>query len=249
MTLLKVSHLCKTYSVGGAAAAALTDVSFSLEAGARLGIVGESGSGKTTLSRILALLEQPDSGTVLLNGSPLHALSVRGRRDFYRSVQLIFQNPALYFQPRWTVLRSLCQAARNFGVEDPRGRISALARRVGLEPALLERYPHTLSGGECQRAAIIRALLPGPRLLICDEATSALDVTTGAQLLTLLQTLSREEGLALLIISHDLSVVQRLCSRTLVLQRGRIVEQGPTEQLLRAPAADYTRLLVEAAGL
>ena len=249
MTLLEVSHLCKTYSVGGAATAALTDVSFSLEPGARLGIVGESGSGKTTLSRILALLEQPDSGAVLLNGSPLPALSGRGRRDFYRAVQLIFQNPALYFQPRWTVLRSLRQVARNFGIENPSSRISILARRVGLGPELLERYPHALSGGECQRAAIIRALLPGPQLLICDEATSALDVTTGGQLLSLLEDLSREEGLALLIISHDLAVVRRLCSHTLVLQRGRIVEQGPTEQLLRAPAADYTKLLVEAAGL
>ena len=251
MSLLSAEHLDKTYYLGKSCIHALSDVSFSLQKGESLGIVGESGSGKTTLSRILTLLERPDSGHVLLNGTNIERAEGKARQAVYRSVQLIFQNPALSFQPRWTVWKSLQQAARNFGIpgaEIP-VRIRSLAQGAGLKEALLDHYPHALSGGECQRAALIRALLPGPEVLICDEATSALDAATGGQILSLLEQVSGEQHIALLVISHDLAVVDRLCSRTIVLQEGRTVEEGPTRQLMRSPEHAYTKLLLSSAGL
>lgn len=249
MTQLEVRNLCKTYDLPGGPLQAVQPLSFTLEPGARLGIVGESGSGKSTLARMIAQLETPSGGEILLDGIPLRPRRYRDRRAIYQKIQLIFQNPQTSFDPRQTLRTGLREAAINWGA--PRGaadeKIAALLAQVGLDPVLLARYPHEVSGGQCQRAAIARALLASPSLLLCDEVTSALDVSVGGQILDLLDALCQDGGPSLLFISHDLAAVQRLCPRAIVMQGGRVVEEGPVAQLLDAPRDAYTRQLVDAA--
>lgn len=250
MKLLEVAGLSKTYVRGKYTVPAVRNVSLFVEPCERLGIIGESGSGKSTLSRMIALLEPPDSGSICLMGEEIASRRGAARREIYRRVQLVFQNPGSSFDPRQKIGAALAETARNFGAARPAAakRAGELLERVGLGGEYMLRYPHELSGGECQRAALARALLPRPKLLICDEVTSALDAAVGEQILELLDELSRENDMALLMISHDLSVVRRMCGRSAVMYRGEIVETGETGRLLTAPGAPYTKLLAESAG-
>lgn len=248
--LLQVEHLTKNFPVGGTGGLdAVRDVSFELRQGEALGIVGGSGSGKSTLARLVTRLISPTAGRILLDGREITRLRGRALRQVYRSVQMVFQSPADSFDPRQTLLSGVAEPLRNAGLSRraANARAQALLTQCGLEAGLSLRLPRQVSGGQCQRAAIARALAIGPRLLVCDEATSALDVTVQQQILSLLGSLQRECGLSFLLISHDLALVQQFCSRVLVLQQGQVVEQGPVDRVLASPRHPYTRALIQAA--
>ncbi|MDD6106856.1 MAG: ATP-binding cassette domain-containing protein [Clostridiales bacterium] len=241
--LLEVRHATKEYKRGSRCVRALDDVSFTLQPGEILGIVGESGSGKSTLLRQIACLEHLDSGELLLDGRDVtHAAP----RDVCRRVQLVFQDAAASFDPRRTVRQSLYEPLRLLGGEpDPAARVTELLRQVGVPEELADRRPAQLSGGQCQRMAIARALAARPAALLCDEVTSALDVSAQAQIVRLLASLRAGLGLAIVFVSHDLALVSSLCDRAMVLQGGRCVEQGAANALITNPQEPYTRRLRE----
>lgn len=246
--LLEAQDLCRSFYKGRKLFTAVDGVSLTMAPGEALGIVGESGSGKTTLVKMLTGLLKPDRGTILLEGRDVTAPRGETARFLRKRVQLVFQMPQESFDPRQTLGRGILEAMINYGVprSEAAGRLPGLLERCGLDAAYANRYPHQASGGQCQRAAIARALAVEPRLLICDEATSALDVTVQAQVMDLLDSL-RREGMAVLFISHDLALVQEFCNRVLVLHHGRVEEEGPTEQVIGNPRSDYTRRLLDAA--
>jgi len=242
----------RTFGRGDAAVPALRGVSLSVERGSRLGVVGESGSGKTTLMRLLAALDRPTSGTVEFRGRPL-GRRPRDLADLRSSVQLVFQDPRSSLDPRMRVgtsitepLRSPLLRGRPDVPSDVPARLAEVMRDVGLAADLAERYPHELSGGQRQRVAIARALAPRPDVLIADEPVSALDVSVRAQVLNLLLRLVEHEGLTLVFVSHDLSVVRHVCDRVVVMSQGRIVERGSIAQVYDHPGHAYTRELLAA---
>lgn len=224
------------------------DVSLTLQRGRTLGIVGESGAGKTTLARLLLGLETPDAGSVQLAGEPWNPLPERARRGRRRRIQLVPQNPAAAFDPRWSIGRGLREALAVAGVRD-RERVGELLRLVELDPALAARRPRELSGGQRQRAALARALATGADILILDEPLSALDVAVQRKMLALLERLQDELGLAIALISHDLAVVRRLADEVLVLRDGRAVEHGSVRSVLEDPQHPFTRELIAASTL
>ncbi len=255
--LLQVTALTKRYPLPRphplAAATTLTaldDVSFTLEAGRTLGIVGESGSGKSTLARLVMALEAPSSGSVVFEGCDLHQLSRDELRQTRRHFQMVFQDPYSSLDPRMTVARTVgepLEQLEHLPGAGRRERAAAMLDAVGLNAATdLDKYPHEFSGGQRQRIAIARALVTQPKLIVADEPVSALDVSVQAQVLNLMQDLQERFGLAYLFISHDLAVVDLVCDELIVLQHGRIVERGATDEVLNAPQAPYTRRLIEA---
>ena len=237
MSVLEIQGLSKRYG----AVQAVKDISFTMERGDILGIVGESGCGKTTLLRLISGLESSDSGQVLLHGRPL---TVKRSRDDYRAMQMIFQDAAGSFHPRRRIADTIQDSVRSLLGRDSRADIPALCAMVGLAPELARRYPRDLSGGQCQRFAIARAMAAGPELLLCDEVTSALDTATQARILELIRTLCRENRMAAVFVSHDLAVVGSLCGRVLVMKDGHMVEEGSTAQIIQAPKEAYTQRLI-----
>ena len=225
---------------------AVDGVSFRLPAGPYgLALVGESGSGKTTIARALMRLVSATSGAIRLDGSEVVGSS-RALRAYRRDVQIVFQDPTTSLDPRAKIGSTIAEPLRAHGIV-PRSevddRTASLLAEVGLDPEMAVRYPHQLSGGQRQRVAIARALSVEPKVLVLDEPTSALDVTVQARILELIAKLRRERGLAYVLISHNLAVVEQLCEETAVLYLGRIVEHGPTEQILARPAHPYTLAL------
>ena len=254
--LLQVRHLSKSYATHGGMftrhagdVAAVSDVSFELNAGETFGLVGESGSGKTTLARLLVRIADPAAGTITFNGADWLSLEGRRLRAARRHVQVIFQNPYASLSPRMKIGEAIAEPMRVHGLA--RGRAAKekaidLLRRVGLEAEHYDRYPHAFSGGQRQRICIARALAVQPRLLVCDECVSSLDVAVQAQVLDLLRQLKREEGLTILFISHDLAVVRSMSDRIAVMHEGKIVESGDAEAVFRSPKNPYTRQLLAA---
>ncbi|PTM41294.1 peptide/nickel transport system ATP-binding protein [Bosea sp. 124] len=247
--LLEVQNLVKRYDRG---VVAVNDVSFSIRAGESLGLVGESGSGKSTISRLVCRLIDASEGEILFDGQ---AIGTQAARDFHRSalrkdIQIVFQDPTDSLNPRFNAFDCIAHPLRRLlGMKDGASlsaRVSECAERAGLPSALLERFPHQLSGGQKARVGIARAIACRPRLLILDEPTAALDVSVQAVILQLLDRLRREDDLALLFVSHDLNVVRMMCERTVVMQNGRIVEQGESLALFSQPQTDYARTLLEA---
>jgi len=228
---------------------ALNGVSFTIQAGRSLGIVGESGSGKSTLARIVMALDQPTSGQVRMLGRDLHALPREELRSARRDFQMVFQDPYGSLDPRQPVERIVAEplsAQGGMARDEQHQRASEALQAVGLRASDLRKYPHEFSGGQRQRIAIARALITRPRLIVADEPVSALDVSVQAQVLNLMLDLQAEFGITYMLISHDLAVVHHLCDDVAVLWQGRIVEQGPPEQLFTAAQHPYTRTLLAA---
>jgi len=228
--------------------AAVDNVSLEVRTGECLGIVGESGSGKSTLARCLARLVDPDAGTVRFNDSDITTRSGRRLRNFRSSVQVIFQDPSASLDPRWRIGRQLAEPMKVHALWGRPGfdqaRVIELIESVGLNEVDLTRYPREFSGGQRQRIAIARALALGPDVLICDEPISSLDVSVQAQILNLLADLRDEMGLTYVFIAHDLAVVRNFCDRVAVMQSGRIVEVGATDDIFVNPQHDYTKKLL-----
>ena len=241
MTILEGKSICKRYRRREVSVDALSDVSFTLNEGEILGIVGESGSGKSTLLRQISGLEIPDSGELLLDGQPLPA---RRTRENYRTIQMIFQDAVGSFHPRRRISDSIRETVRNLVGAGEEPDWKTLCTLVQLPLELADRYPRDLSGGQCQRFAIARAMAVHPRILLCDEITSALDVSSQAQILRLLSRLHDEKNMSVIFVSHDLAVVRSLCDRVMVMRDGKVVEEGPAEQIIHAPREDYTKQLI-----
>ncbi|WP_426623293.1 ABC transporter ATP-binding protein [Leifsonia sp. McL0607] len=230
-----------------AVASALDGVSFAVEPGRSVGLVGESGAGKTTVLSLLLGLASPTSGSVLFDGAPLDRRDRAVMREFRRSVQTVFQDPYSSLDPRQSVGRIVGEplaALRIASGADARERVAEALGAVSLPADAAGRYPHEFSGGQRQRIAIARAIVSRPRVLLADEPVSALDVTTRIQIIELLARLAETEGMTIVMVSHDLSVVASLCAQTVVLQGGRVVEQGRTADVLGSPADPYTRRLL-----
>jgi oligopeptide/dipeptide ABC transporter ATP-binding protein len=246
--LLRVDNVSKRFNVGGRTLHAVQQVSFDLAAGQTLGLVGESGSGKSTLGRVVLRLLEADGGRVVFQGRELGKLSTKELRRERRHLQIIFQDPLASLNPRMTVGAAIEDAMRIQGLDttaERRRRVDELLERVGLPRQAAQAFPFELSGGQQQRVGIARALSVGPRLVVCDEPLSALDVSIQVQIMTLLQDLQREMNLAYLFISHNLGVVQYLSDAVMVMYLGEVVEKASAEDLFRAPAHPYTRLLLE----
>jgi ABC-type oligopeptide transport system ATPase subunit len=226
-------------------------VSLTLHRAEIFGLVGESGSGKTTLGRSILRLIEPTSGTVRFDGVDLLALRRRELQSVRRRMQIVFQDPYRSLNPRMQIGQIIAEPIRFHrlaGDTEIEDKVVGLLRMVGLEPYFRHRYPHEMSGGQRQRIAIARALSVEPDFLVADEPVSALDVSVQAQILGLLLELQQRTGIALLLITHDLAVVERIAARTAVMYRGSIVEEGPTDQLLAEPQHWYTRQLLAAAS-
>ncbi len=257
MSLLRVRDLRVTFEVPPKGAMpwskplklhAVGGVSFDLAAGETLGVVGESGSGKSTLARAIVGTIPAASGEVIWEGKDLLKLSPTERRRMRRDVQMVFQDPLAALNPRMTVGQIVAEPLTThepgLGKAEVRRRVGEILERVGLLPNLINRYPHEFSGGQCQRIGIARALILGPKLVVCDEPVSALDVSVQAQVVNLLRELSRDMGLSMIFIAHDLSVVRHVSDRTLVMYLGRAMELAGSKVLTAAPRHPYTQALI-----
>jgi peptide/nickel transport system ATP-binding protein len=251
---LVVHDVGKTYPGrrrGAAAVVASDHVSFTIEPGAAVALVGQSGSGKSTLARMITGMERPDSGSVTFDGVRVDRLRRRELRAYRGKVQMVFQDPYAALNPLHTVRYVLTRPLINhngLSERDAHARVDDLLATVGLTPVdqFAGKLPHQLSGGQRQRVVIARALAPRPALLVADEPVSMLDVSLRAGVLELLGELRRTTGISLLYITHDLLSARLVADRLLVLHEGRIVEQGPTVDVLRNPKDDYTRALLDA---
>ncbi|HEY3462858.1 MAG TPA: ATP-binding cassette domain-containing protein [Gaiellaceae bacterium] len=228
---------------------AVDGVSFEIPEGQTLGLVGESGSGKSTTAYATLQLVRPTHGSVRFAGRELTTLRREELRRVRRDIQIVFQDPYASLNPRMTVGRIVGEPLQTHSVGSRRSRRAAVAdllELVGFDPSYTNRYPHEFSGGQRQRIGIARALALNPRLVVCDEPVSALDVSIQAQILNLLKDLQRDLGLTYVFIAHDLAVVRAMSDTIAVMHEGRIVEQGPSEQVYANPQTDYTRALLAA---
>ena len=247
-SILRVDNLTKVFTRKGQPDFTAVDhIGFAVEHGQCLGIIGESGSGKSTAAGMITRLIDPTEGTIALDGEDITGLKGRELRTAYRKMQMVFQTPIESFDPRRTLGDGVGESLRNFGhcAGEVNRRVAKLLQQCGLPADFAKRYPHQVSGGQCQRAAIARAIAIQPKLLICDEATSALDVTIQKEILALLSDLRRELNLSILFICHDIALVQQFCDRVLVMVKGRIVEEGVPDEVIRNPQNDYTKRLIE----
>ena len=254
MSLLRVENLAKEFSVpepgawfGNARLRAVDGVSFELEAGKVLGIVGESGSGKSTLGRMVMALEEPTSGRVLFEGQDVAKLPGAALKRLRRDFQMVFQDPMASLNPRHRVAEIVGEPLvihDKLSDAEAADKAGALLEQVGLEKSMLSRFPHEFSGGQRQRIMIARAIATNPKLLVADEPVSSLDLTVQAQILELLLRLKKTLNMAMIFISHDLRIVERLSDQVAVMKDGKIVETGPARQLYKNPQHPYTQSLL-----
>ena len=241
--MIQVENLCKRFNTKGGTVEAAKNISFSIEKGEIFGIIGLSGAGKSTLVRCLNLLERPTTGTVRVNGKNLTELSEKELRKERQKIGMIFQHFNLLMQR--TALDNVCFPMEIAGIKKAEARKKALEylKIVGLEEKALS-YPSQLSGGQKQRVAIARVLASDPQILLCDEATSALDPQTTKAILELIKEINRDYGITVVVITHEMSVVQEICDKVAVLERGALVETGTVEELFRNPKTDEAKKLV-----
>jgi oligopeptide transport system ATP-binding protein len=229
---------------------AVDGVSFTLAPGETLGVVGESGCGKSTLGRAVLQLIPPTAGEVVWLGQPIQGLSAAKMRPLRRDMQIVFQDPLAALDPRMTAGEIIGEPLDTFqpSLRKPEreARVREMMAKVGLSPQMANRYPHEFSGGQCQRIGIARAMILGPKLIVCDEPVSALDVSIQAQIVNLLMRLQREFNLSLILISHDLSVVRQISHRVMVLYLGRVMEIASRDELYARPRHPYTQALISA---
>ena len=248
--LLEGRNITVRFGRGAEEFEAVHDASLTLHPSEIVGVVGESGSGKTTLARALVGLQPAASGTVLLEGKPVveaHSRESVPKNERWK-VQMVFQDPYSSLNPRmraWSAVAEALQVWREMTRKQARMEAFTLLQSIGIDESQARRFPKALSGGQRQRVSIARALAPEPKVLIADEPTSAIDQSAQARLANLLRRLRSERNLAILFISHDLALVRYLTSRVHVMRRGRIVESGPTEAVLRKPRHAYTRVLLD----
>lgn len=232
---------------------ALDHVSFTLRKGEVLGVVGESGCGKSTLARTIMCLQALKTGSIHWQGQSLTTLNPQQQRAYRQQVQLIFQDPLDALNPRMTVAQIIAEPLFNLKAKlskpQIQQRVTDMIHLLGMSSAHLNRFPHEFSGGQCQRIGIARAMIIQPNLLVCDEPVSALDVSVQAQIINILMDLKKQHDLSMLFISHDLSVVRHICDRILVLYKGKIIEQGNSEQIYQYPSHKYTQQLLAAIPL
>lgn len=225
--------------------AALKDVSFQLERGECLGVIGESGSGKSTSARIITKLTKKTSGDVYIDGRSMEDIKPK---ELYKTIQMVFQTPVESFNPRMRIGASVGESLRNAGMsrEETKKKVESLLEECGLPKEYAKRYPHELSGGECQRAAIARALANEPKILICDEATSSLDVTVQKEIIALLNDIRKKakKDISIMFISHDIALVQSFCDKVVVMNKGEVVESGEANDIIMNPKEEYTKKLI-----
>ena len=246
--LLEAEHLTKTFTQRGKnPLKAVKDVSFTLKKGETLGIVGESGSGKSTIAKLITRLTDITEGTLKFEGKDITRLKQSQLKEVYGDIQMVFQNPVGSFDPRRTLGDGIGESLRNRGMKkaDVEKRVAELLEQCGLEKEYAKRYPHEVSGGQCQRAAIARALAVEPKVLICDEATSALDPQTTEAILKLLKKINREMGVTILLITHQMQVVQMICNKVAVMEKGQVVEAGSVLDVFGKPQAPVTKRFVQ----
>ncbi|WP_454872554.1 ABC transporter ATP-binding protein [Paraburkholderia xenovorans] len=251
--LLEVRNLVKRFESGGGflgapkqVVRAVNDVSFCLGRGQSLGLVGESGCGKSTVARTLLRLIEPDEGRILFDGQDIRLIEGSQLRALRRRIQIVFQDPYASLNPRRTVRQALTEplVVHKLGnATEISAKVENAIDEVGLPHSALERFPHEFSGGQRQRIGIARALVLDPEIIVADEPVSALDVSVQAQILQLLERLKRDRGLSFVFVSHDLGVVRHFCDTVCVMYLGRIIEQGPTNQVLDNPRHPYSRVL------
>ena len=256
--LLSVTDLKVKFLIGGgflsrrapAVLKAVDGVSFDLRPGETLGLVGESGCGKSTLGRAVLRLLNNVEGRVVWLGQDLSRLDDEGMRQRRKEMQIIFQDPLASLNPRMPIGEIIAEPLKTFFPDLPatevKARVKAMMANVGLLPNQINRYPHEFSGGQCQRIGIARAMINNPKLIICDEPVSALDVSIQAQIVNLLMDLQKQTGMALIFISHNLSVVRHISHRIMVLYLGRVAEVADREQLYKKPRHPYTQALISA---
>ena len=245
--LLEAEHLTKIFTQRGKNPfKAVNDVSFTLKKGETLGIVGESGSGKSTIAKLLTRLTDITEGTLKFEGKDITRLKQSQLKEVYGDIQMVFQNPVGSFDPRRTLGDGIGESLRNRGMKkaDVEKRVAELLEQCGLEKEYAKRYPHEVSGGQCQRAAIARALAVKPKVLICDEATSALDPQTTASILELLKHINEEFGITIVIITHQMSVIREICSHVAIIEHGVLVEDGLVEDIFSHPKSKAAKELI-----
>ncbi|WP_033171015.1 ABC transporter ATP-binding protein [Selenomonas sp. ND2010] len=247
-TVLETRNLRKVFSAGSREQVlAVDDVSFTVGVGEKVAIIGESGSGKTTVAKLVTRLLAVTSGQIFLDGVDITNARGNTLKQAYRKMQMVFQSPIDSFDPRCTLGDGIAESLRNHGATkaEAQAETARLLTLCGLRADFANCYPHEVSGGQCQRAAIARALAIAPQLLILDEATSALDVTVQAEIMALLNRLQQELSMSYLFICHDIALVQDFCDRVLVMKDGRIVEEGTAEAIIRHPQIEYTQMLID----
>ena len=246
MEILKCEGIRKVYGSGNNQVTALDRIDLSVEKGEFVAIVGASGSGKSTVAKMITHLTDITDGKIFFLGKDITHAKGKALRETYRELQMVFQTPAGSFDPRCTIGDGIGESLRNMGIskKETRNRVEKLLLTCGLTPEYADRYPHQVSGGECQRAAIARALAVEPKVLICDEATSALDVTVQKQIMELLMKLKKENQLSFLFICHDLALVQLFCDRVIVMHDGHVEEEGTPEEIIEHPKTEYTEQLI-----
>jgi peptide/nickel transport system ATP-binding protein len=251
MALLSVLSLCVQYQTPQGTVRAVDDVSFELDAGETVGLVGESGCGKSTLGKAIMQLVPSSDGRIVLDSKDIRRVSQPELKAMRKTMQMIFQDPYASLNPRHDVGTSIGQplSVAGWSRRDTRDRVAELLAQVGLPQDAARRYPHEFSGGQRQRVGIARALALRPKIVICDEPVSALDVSVRAQVINLLEDLQRQTGVSFLFISHDLSVVEHVADRLMVMYLGRIVESGRGEDIWERPAHPYTAALMAAAPI
>ena len=249
--MLEFENVTKQYRsgvFGNIVTNAVDDVSFSVGENERIGLLGESGCGKTTIARLATKLLLPSAGRILYEGKNISKMSAEETKTFRRGVQIIFQNPQLGFNPRMKLYDTIAEPLRIYGVthtrEEERAVIDEYMSLLGLPEDIFGRYPHEISGGQAQRIAIMRIVMLEPRLIIADEPTTMLDVSVQAQILNMLRELLDRKKTSLLFVSHDLDVIRAMCGQILVINCGRIVERGSTEEIFKHPQNEYTQYLV-----